>query len=329
VITKTEAIAYLLPGLCASCGADLPAPGEPCGACGKIPEITRPELEQQLDSATAIASVEARVLEAEAEALFQAAMARWQEAAQVVHAARLQDQRDAAQAACDEHARAHRLLAAALTQAEKAEDRAAAELEPQAAAVAGLAEALELARRMGHGVKAVAHASYLHHEAEAALGPYRDGLTEAGARRMTAEANVTASGARGDQLRKALADAEGEAANPGTAPLGAAAIVTSPFRLLRDGRLDGNGPGLEIAAEAGRAICDLTGVTEQITAGARRQLLGEQEDAAKGRAMHLRPGRDGVVATANPHNPAAPQSFHPAQFPAHPVQPATTPGWTT
>jgi len=328
VITKQQGIAYLLPGLCAFCGAHLPGPGEPCAACGKIPQITRPEAEQLLNSATALASVEAKVLETEAEALYQAAMAKWQEAAQVVHVALLQDQRDAAKKAYDEHARRHRLKVATQTRAEKAEDAAAAELAPQAEEVERLAAAVVLAKKMKHGVAAVAQAGYLHDKADEALGPFRDDLARATAKREYADAQVIASDARCDQLGKALNDAEAELNNPGTAPLGKDAIVASPFRLLHEGKLDGNGPGLDIAGEAGRAICDITGVTEEIVAEARKQLLDEQEAAAKGKALHLRNTRDGVVATPNPHNASTPQPYHPAQYPAGPVTPAVTPGWS-
>jgi hypothetical protein len=328
VITQKEAIAYLLPGLCGCCSARLPGPGEPCEACGKIPEVTRPEAEAQLNSATALAAVEASVRETEAEALFQAAVAKWQEAAQVVHVARLQDQRAAARNACDEHNRAHRLLAAKRARAEKAEDAAAAELEPQAAAVAELAMALDLATKMHHGVRAVAEASYLHNEASSALAPYREALSVATARREEAAARVTASEARGDQLRKALDDTERALRNPGTAPLGEKAIAASPFRLLLEGRLSGDGPGLEIAGEAGRAICDLTGVTEQIVAQARGQLAAEQEAAAAGKALLRGRTADGhMVALPNPHFAGTPQPFHPPASAPHPVQPSTTPGW--
>lgn len=259
MITKAEAIAYLLPRPCASCGARLSGPGEPCDACGRIPEVTAPEAAQYLGSATALAAVEGSVLETQAEALYQAAMAKWQEAAQVVHVARLRDHRDAAQKAYDEHQAKHRLKVAARTRAEKAEDAAAAELEPEAAAVVELAAAVGLARKMRHGVKAVAEAVALHTAAAGELKSFQDDLARATAKRKQAATEVTASEARRDQLKKAKDDAEDALADPGIAPLGKAAIVTSPFRVLREGKLDAHGPGLEIAADAGRAICDLTG----------------------------------------------------------------------
>ena len=57
------------------------------------------------------------------------------------------------------------------------------------------------------------------------------------------------------------------------------------------------------------------------------ELLAEQEEAAKGKALHLRNIRDGVLATPNPHNPSAPQPYHPRQYPVHSVQPSATAGW--
>jgi hypothetical protein len=299
----------------------------PCDACGRIPEITAPEAEQALDSATALASVEAKVLETEAGALLEAALAKWEEASRALHIARLQDPRDAARKALDEHARGHRLLAAALTWAEKAEDAAAAELAPQAEAVGKLAGAVKLATKMRHGVKAVAEASYLHDKASAALEPYRTNLAAAEAKRKTAAANVTASGARGDQLRKARDEARADLGNPGPAPVSPEAVIAATFRLLQSGKLDGDGAALELAGEIGRAICDLTGRAEEISAEARGALLAEQEQTAKGKALHLRNTPGGVVATPNPHSIATPQPYHPAQSPPHPVTPATTPGW--
>ncbi len=71
-------------------------------------------------------SVEAKVLEAELEALYQAALEKWEDAGRALHVAQLQDQVTAVQAVLDEHARAHKVLASAKTRREKAEDAAAA-----------------------------------------------------------------------------------------------------------------------------------------------------------------------------------------------------------
>ena len=329
MITKAEAIAYLLPGLCAHCGAELASPGLPCDACGKVPEITGPEAEALLDSATAIASVQQKVLEAEAEALYQAAVAKWLEASEAVHVARLRDRRDAAQKALDGHKAKHQELLDALAEAEAAEDAAAAELAPVAARHADAVAAEHLARKMKHGYDAERQAKRDLEDAKEILDRYQGYLAGAKTEREKAEKPVTTSGARGDQIKKARDDAEAELGNPGQAPMVTAAVIASPLRLLQDGRLDGDSAGLELAGEAGRAICDLTGRTEQIVADARQELLAEQEAAAKGKAVHLRQSRDGVTATQNPHNPSAPRQFHPPApgTTPNPYPPALTPGW--
>jgi hypothetical protein len=327
VISKQEGIAYLLPGLCESCGAHLPGPGEPCGACGRIPAITRPEAEQLLDSATALASVEAKVLETEAEALYQAAMAKWQEASRVVHVALLQDRRDAVRKAADEHKRAYRRLLSPLARAEAAEEAAAVALAEVAARYDEATAAEELARKMKHGYDAEKQATQDLRDAAGIRDRYQGYLSDAVSKRKAAEAPVTASKARGDQLSKALADAEAELRNPGPAAIGRAAVIASPLRLLLEDKLDDDDTGMEIAREAGRAICDVTGVTKEIVAEARGQLLEEQEAAARGKPLHLRHSRDGVVASPNPHNTGTPQQFHPATSPPHTVTPSAVTGW--
>jgi hypothetical protein len=177
--TKAEALTYLLGVHCPSCGAVQPGPGLPCDACGLIPPVTGPQAEEALSSAVAIAAVQSRVLEAEAEALLRQAIGKWQDAAQVELVAALTDARDAAQAALDGHKAGHRRLAAALVRAQAAEDKAAARLAAEAPAVAELERDLDLAERMRHGVKAVARAKAALRDATEALAPFRADLTEA------------------------------------------------------------------------------------------------------------------------------------------------------
>ena len=301
-LTKAEALHYLLGIHCPSCSAVLSGPGLPCDACGKIPPVTGPQAEEMLDSATAIAAVQEKVLEAEAEALYQAAIEKWEQAAQVVHLARLQDQRDAAQKAFDEHERAHKQKVAAFDAAEAAEDAAAAELAPQAAAVAELAAAVEMARVMKHGAVAVAQAKTLHDNAVPELEPYQKDLTDAAAVRQAAEDAVTRSGARGDQLKQALEDAKADLASPGIAPVGHKAILAGPLRLLQDGKV--GDAGMEIAADVGRDICDRTGVTDEIAAEARGQLLAEQQSAARNQPLIRQSDPPGPDARPNPYPPA-------------------------
>jgi hypothetical protein len=91
----------------------------------------------------------------------------------------------------------------------------------------------------------------------------------------------------GDIYTVAGSDTGGSGAS-GPAPIAAAAVVASPFLLLRNVRLAGDYAALEVAGDTGRASCDLTGITDEIAAEARGQLLAEQEAAARGKPMHLR-----------------------------------------
>ena len=309
---------------CPSCGAVLSSPGQPCDACGKIPPVTGPQAAALLNSATAIAAVQEKVLETEAEALYQAAIEKWEQAAQVIHVARLQDRRDAAQKAFVDHEEKHKALVTAFEHAEAAEDAAAAELEPQAAAVAELVAAVELAKSMRHGVKAVAEAKALRDNALPELGPYQKDLADAAEARQAAEDAVTTSGARGDQLKKALEEAKADLASPGRAAIGPKAILASPLRLLQDGKV--GDAGMELAADIGREICDRTGVTDEIAAEARGLLLAEQQAAAKNQPL-IRQSDGRVVA--NPFAPTTPRHNDPPGpgVTPNPYPPAIRPGW--
>jgi hypothetical protein len=61
-VDRAEALEFLLGTTCSGCGAALPAPGEPCAGCGRIPDITAPEIAGDLDGPVALAAVEAAKL---------------------------------------------------------------------------------------------------------------------------------------------------------------------------------------------------------------------------------------------------------------------------
>jgi uncharacterized Zn finger protein (UPF0148 family) len=305
--TRQEALFYLLGIHCPSCGAVLDRPGDPCGACGKIPEVTGPQAEEHLSSATAIALVQERVLDAEAEALFQRAVDKWQDAAQVVLVAQLTDARDKAKAVYDAHQARHEDLVAARAGKEAAEAAAAAVLTAQAEPVKDLVHQAEIAASMNQGAVAVARAKQLVALAEEELKPYRTALAGAAGEHDEAGRAVTRSEQWRDQLRKALDDAEDRLQNPGVAPLGTDAIIASPYRMLAEDRLDDE--GIELAAEIGRGICDLTGRTGEIEADARARLLSERESEFRNRPVLL--DRQTGVAHPNPLHARTPQPFHP------------------
>lgn len=68
-----------------------------------------------------------------------------------------------------------------------------------------------------------------------------------------------------------------------------------------------------IAGQITRTACALTGVTGDIEAEARRQLLAEQEAEERSKPLRLAQsgGGSGLVAGPNPLNPSRPQPFHP------------------
>ena len=98
-MNTAEALEYLLGTTCGGCGGTLPGPGEPCAGYGRIPDVTGPELADELDGPLALAAVEAAKLRAEAWAAHDAAVAKMAQADRLVFTARLQVRQDEAQRA--------------------------------------------------------------------------------------------------------------------------------------------------------------------------------------------------------------------------------------
>jgi hypothetical protein len=77
------------------------------------------------------------------------------------------------------------------------------------------------------------------------------------------------------------------------------AAIQASLLLIR-GALAGDPAALEIAAETGRAICDLTGATAEIVAEARAELLAEQEAERTSKPQWI--GRAGGQLLAAPNH---------------------------
>ena len=123
-----EALELLLARVCAGCGTKLPALGVPCDACGQVPPVTRPELEETLTGPGRLAAVEARHLRAQAD-WHRAEMGKFAARAdQVEHLAVLTDRREQAQRAFGDAADAEERAAAALGTAHEAAEKADADL---------------------------------------------------------------------------------------------------------------------------------------------------------------------------------------------------------
>ena len=325
MMTTAEALEYLLGTTCGGCGGTLPGPGEPCAGCGRIPDVTAPEMAGDLDGPLALAAVEAAKLRAEAWTVHDAAVAKMAEADRALFAARLQIRKNEAQRALDEHTRRHKSFYGPRTAARKAEEQAAAELAEATRQHAEIARAEETARRMRHGVTAETEAAIRLERATVVLRRYQDELAAASARREQAEAALEQSAARAAVLERARDAAVAAVMDPGRIPMSGETVTLGGTRLILSGRMDD--VEMLMAGQAARLVCAATGITADIEMDVRRQVAAEQEEAAKGKSLHLRNTRDGVLATPNPHNSAVPQPFHPPASSLHPVQPAVTPGW--
>jgi hypothetical protein len=321
--------AQLLEGqACPGCGTATSA-GNPCPACGTLPAVTGPELAGELMAAPlAAAEIQAQQAIAEGHRMLDAAIEQIHAADRIRLIARLEIARDAAQSAFDDHKRKQAGLYPAAEAARKAHAKAHRAMEKARDEHAVIVREKETAQRYKHGLAAETEAALKLDAANTVLRRYEQDARDATNRLLAAEAAVEQSEATATRLEAERDRAVALVADPGRIPYGAETITAGLMRLTAGGKLAET--ELIIAGTIAGWVAGLTGVTERIEAQARAALLAEQDAAAKGKAMHLRNTRDGgVVATANPHNPSAPQAFHPAQYPAHPVQPATTPGWAT
>lgn len=324
MITKSEALEFLLGTTCSACGGQLAGPGEPCGGCGRIPDLTRPEIEAELDGPVALAAVEAAKTRAAAWAEHDAAVAKMAGADKALFTARLEVRRSQAQQALDEHVRKHKTLYGPRPAARKAEEKAAGDLAAATAQHAEYARAEEVARRMRHGVTPETEAALKLDKATVILRRYQDELAAATARREQAEAAVDQSASRSAVLEKARDDAVAAVMNPGRIPLSGETVTLGGLRLILSGTLDD--VELAMAGQAARLICAATGVTAGIEMDVRRTVAAEQGEAAKNQPL-IRQSDGRVVA--NPFAPTTPRHNDP---PAPGVQPnpypgAIAPGW--
>lgn len=325
-MTTEEAVALLLGGqACEGCAAPLPGPGEPCSECGRIPPVTGPQLARDLSSPLVVAEVEAAQAEADGYVMLDAAIAKLHEADSARMMARLQLDRDIAQgnAATAKAAREALVNDPGLARARRVAREAKQRLEREQAERDEIALAEEVARRYEHGVRAEAEARKLLNEADAALGRYQRASDDAAAAAALLGARIDAARAQEARLKAELAAAQARLEAPGRIPYGARTISAGLMRLLMGGQLS-DAEAL-LAGRLARQVCTATGALDAVMAQARAELLAEQEEAAKGRALHLRSTPDGMLATPNPHNTSVPQPFHPAQHAPHPVQPPAMP----
>jgi len=298
-MTPDEAIALLLAGAaCAGCGEPPGGPGEPCASCGRIPELTGPELREALTSSPlAVAEVEAAQALADGFAMLDNAIDRIHDANRVRTVAQLRLARDDAEEALIAHQAGRAALNAPRTAARKAEAQARAALEKATAEHQEIQRAEEIARRYKAGVRAESEAMVLLQQATTALSRYQAEHAEAAARLRAAEAAIEQFTARTAQLQATRDAAQAALSNPGRIGYGAQAITAGLLRLLMGGQL--SEPEQLIAGELARHVCSATGVTQADRsrgagppcrrAGSRGQVQAAL--AAPGRRRHRPAGR--------------------------------------
>lgn len=98
-LTLPDAAAWLLDKACRACGTALPAPGDPCPACGVLSEVTSAEFAEQMERPGVLAAVGAT--RKRAEAMIDAALALHRDADAEIFRAELEDRRARAQGALE------------------------------------------------------------------------------------------------------------------------------------------------------------------------------------------------------------------------------------
>lgn len=297
MLTTEQAADLLLAKMCAGCGTELPAPGLPCTACGKVPAVTRPELAEALAGPGKLAAVEARRLRGEADELGERRSALLAEADRVEHVAVLEHRRTLAEQALGTAQEAEQRAAAALSAAHQAAEDAAADVARYREARDQAANAEEAARRMREGPDAEIGAQARLDAARKVLERYEQALDgAAGAKENARQALDAATAER--RRREAERDAAAaEAQNPGLVPV-------SEFRIGRDLMACVLSPActpLEkaMAGVIVTGLADLTGVTETIRAAVRDEVLREIAEARQTQT-HLSRNHDGTLTGFTP-----------------------------
>jgi hypothetical protein len=304
--TIADAQAYLLARSCGECGTALPSPGDPCPACGVLPEVTGPELAEHLDGPRALAAVQARKLRAEASELQDAMLARHLEADRVLHLAALEERRGRAQGDLEVAVAQRREKTGPLKAAQKAESKALAALEQARGEHAEVAKAEETACRMRAGVTAETEAALRLRLATDVLARYEREHRAAVAARETAQGELDAAAERVSRMEAARDTAARAVAEPGRVPVSLETMSADLLRLLVSGALD----AIEMveAQVPVQWLAGVTGYAAALESDTRRRTREEAEEAARTQPVVLRQGQTGMVtAVGNPFAPGTPR----------------------
>lgn len=138
------------------------------------------------------------------------------------------------------------------------------------------------------------------------LQRYQSALAGAVSRREAAESELAAARDRVARLEHLRNEAAAAVEDPGRIPLSPETVTADPVRLLLTGQLD----DVEtlMAQLPARFLASVTGLTGDIEATARRQLLEEQERDARKAPLWLQPlGNGDIAVTPNPVHPGTPK----------------------
>jgi hypothetical protein len=321
VITLDEAVDIVLDGACAACGAALPRPGEPCGTCGNLPPVTRPEATEALAAPGAVLAADA-VREhgggdAAAAALRKQALERQKEASDLLtaadraeHVAMLERKRRAAQ---DQ-------LGAALAAQEQATAAACAARGTGRVALEFLrdaqenhrlaAPAEETARRCRARAQAQSDALTTLQNAATVLNRAQAEDAAATAAVQAAEQALASAQAEVERREAGRDDAARRVQTPGRIPVSRERMAMDLFRLVLGG--DNGNPldpvDLAMAQLMLRPLASITGLEARMQGEARAKAASEH--GAKVRSdLHMvrTPGGAGDVVLVDLGNPGRPR----------------------
>lgn len=323
--TAEELLDSLLQRFCTECGEDLPGAGQPCPACGALPQVTREEAAERLARPGAVAMVAATRLRAEVRRRQEQNSQDLRRADLLEHTARLE-------AACDEAAgKLPPLRAEAARHAGELETAQAREREAMAAEADSranytkAAKAEERARRTKKDAATRTEALMRLNAAAPVLEADQAALRAATAERERVEAALAAACQRVEQAQAQLRAAGEAVAGPGRAPK---SMLTLAMDLTRQA-LSGDLLPVEqsLVRGLGLALANVTGARETIAAKAVEQAGAEKEERVRNMPAFLRQLPDGSYATEpNPFSPATPRQG--AQAPAYHSPAQATPGIT-
>ena len=297
-----EALELLLAKVCQGCGAQLPAPGLPCDACGTVPPVTKPELEETRSGPGKLAAVEARRLRQQADwhaGQLSALLAR---ADEVEHVAVLTGRREQAQRAFENACKDEQRAATALGTAHEAAVQASARQEEAARAVRQAENRLEAAQRMREGIEAEIDAERHLEAARRVLARYQQPADAAAQAKQQAQQALTAAQAEMTRLEAERDAAVAAVESPGRIPVSEHRVGRDLMRVV----LDSSCTPLEraMAAVIVAGLAQLTGVDADIRADARARVLKEIAEAQRHRPLLL-PNSDGTMTAITALQPGA------------------------